>query len=72
MLLVLAGFLMIHLGGIIYWDRPLRDEVLQLLADLEAGSAGAKVFIDDDGIIFDAALNQTNIGGNNNKVRVWL
>ena len=29
---------------------------------------GAKVFIDDDGIIYDASLNQTNIGGNNNKV----
>ncbi len=28
----------------------------------------AKVHIDDDGIIFDASLNQTNIGGNNNKV----
>lgn len=27
----------------------------------------AKVYIDDDGIIFDASLNQTNIGGNNNK-----
>ena len=69
---MLVGYLMIHLGGIISWDRPLLDKVLQLLADLEAGSAGAKVFIDDDGIIFDAALNQTNIGGNNNKVRVWL
>ena len=29
---------------------------------------GAKVYIDDDGIIYDASLNQTNIGGNNNKV----
>ncbi|KAL8955545.1 MAG: hypothetical protein Q9183_006603, partial [Haloplaca sp. 2 TL-2023] len=29
--------------------------------------AGAKVYIDDEGIIFDASLNQTNIGGNNNK-----
>ena len=28
----------------------------------------AKVYIDDEGIIFDASLNQTNIGGNNNKV----
>ncbi|KAI4216780.1 MAG: hypothetical protein LQ351_000729 [Letrouitia transgressa] len=27
----------------------------------------AKVYVDDDGIIFDASLNQTNIGGNNNK-----
>ena len=27
------------------------------------------VYIDDDGIIYDASLNQTNIGGNNNKVR---
>ena len=27
-----------------------------------------KVYIDDDGIIYDASLNQTNIGGNNNKV----
>ncbi|KAL8679549.1 MAG: hypothetical protein Q9186_004195 [Xanthomendoza sp. 1 TL-2023] len=25
------------------------------------------VYIDDDGIIYDASLNQTNIGGNNNK-----
>lgn len=31
-------------------------------------SAGhAKVYVDGDGIIFDASLNQTNIGGNNNK-----
>lgn len=29
----------------------------------------AMVYIDDDGIIYDASLNQTNIGGNNNKVR---
>lgn len=28
----------------------------------------AIVYIDDDGIIYDASLNQTNIGGNNNKV----
>ena len=28
----------------------------------------AKVYIDGDGIIYDASLNQTNIGGNNNKV----
>ncbi|KAL8980409.1 MAG: hypothetical protein Q9205_004495 [Flavoplaca limonia] len=27
----------------------------------------AMVYIDDDGIIYDASLNQTNIGGNNNK-----
>lgn len=27
-----------------------------------------KVYVDDDGIIYDASLNQTNIGGNNNKV----
>ena len=27
------------------------------------------VYIDDDSIIYDASLNQTNIGGNNNKVR---
>lgn len=26
------------------------------------------VFIDEDGIIHDASLNQTNIGNNNNKV----
>ena len=31
--------------------------------------AAEEVYIDDDGIIFDASLNQTNIGGNNNKVR---
>lgn len=28
----------------------------------------AKVYIDGDGTIFDVSLNQTNIGGNNNKV----
>ncbi|KAL8711667.1 MAG: hypothetical protein Q9225_007085 [Loekoesia sp. 1 TL-2023] len=27
----------------------------------------AKVYVDDEGIIYDASLNQTNIGGNNNK-----
>ena len=32
------------------------------------GIAKAKVYIDDDGIIFDVSLNQTNISGNNNKV----
>ena len=30
--------------------------------------AVVKVYIDDEGIIYDASLNQTNIGGNNNKV----
>ena len=37
------------------------QELTRLLGD-------AKVYIDDDGIIYDASLNQTNIGGNNNKV----
>lgn len=37
-------------------------------AKITVHSGNAKVYIDDDGIIFDAALNQTNIGGNNNKV----
>ncbi|KAL8710873.1 MAG: hypothetical protein Q9220_004677 [cf. Caloplaca sp. 1 TL-2023] len=32
-----------------------------------SGSQVCKVYIDDDGIIYDASLNQTNIGGNNNK-----
>ncbi len=38
---------------------------------LDEGFHGAanKVYIDDEGIIYDASLNQTNIGGNNNKVR---
>lgn len=36
-----------------------------LLTDSKDNS---KVYIDDDGIIHDASLNQTNIGGNNNKV----
>lgn len=27
-----------------------------------------KVYVDDNGIIYDVSLNQTNIGGNNNKV----
>ncbi len=34
----------------------------------EGFKEAAKVYIDDDGIIFDASLNQTNIGGKNNKV----
>ena len=34
----------------------------------EGFKEAAKVYIDDDGIIYDASLNQTNIGGNNNKV----
>ena len=33
-------------------------------------SKAPKVYIDEDGIIFDAALNQTNIENNNNKVRL--
>ena len=36
---------------------------------LDEGFNGTgKVYLDDDGIIHDASLNQTNIGGNNNKV----
>ena len=36
---------------------------------LDEGFHGVgKVYIDDDSIIYDASLNQTNIGGNNNKV----
>ena len=36
---------------------------------LDEGFNGTgKVYLDDDGIIYDASLNQTNIGGNNNKV----
>ncbi|KAI4195716.1 MAG: hypothetical protein LQ350_007040 [Teloschistes chrysophthalmus] len=31
------------------------------------GAVSAKVYIDDEGIIYDASLNQTNISGNNNK-----
>lgn len=30
-------------------------------------TATARVYIDDSGIIYDAALNQTNVGNNNNK-----
>ncbi|KAL8900699.1 MAG: hypothetical protein Q9207_005566, partial [Kuettlingeria erythrocarpa] len=31
------------------------------------GPGNVTVYVDDEGIIYDAALNQTNIGGNNNK-----
>lgn len=31
-----------------------------------------KVYIDADGLIYDASLNQTNIGKNNNKVLIHL
>ena len=34
----------------------------------EGFKKAAKVYIDDEGIIFDVNLNQTNIGGNKNKV----
>lgn len=34
----------------------------------EGFNSTGKVYLDDDGIIYDASLNQTNIGGNNNKV----
>lgn len=33
--------------------------------------APVTVHIDDEGIIYDASLNQTNIGGNNNKVHIF-
>ncbi|MCJ1300450.1 hypothetical protein MMC08_003247 [Hypocenomyce scalaris] len=33
----------------------------------EGFKKAAKVYIDEEGIIFDVNLNQTNIGGNNNK-----
>ena len=35
---------------------------------LKLQAENAKIYIDEDGTIFDASLNQTNIGGNNNKV----
>lgn len=35
---------------------------------LKCLQGNVKVYVDDDGIIYDASLNQTNIGGNNNKV----
>lgn len=38
------------------------------MPSLKFKAAKAKVYLDDDGIIFDVNLNQTNIGGNNNKV----
>ena len=41
---------------------------LETYGRLNVSKVGAKVYIDDEGIIFDASLNQTNIGGNNNKV----
>ncbi|KAL8689027.1 MAG: hypothetical protein Q9218_005205 [Villophora microphyllina] len=42
------------------------SEVIRPVAELQA-KVNAKVYIDDEGIIYDASLNQTNIGGNNNK-----
>ena len=46
---------------------PYWQAVWEILSNNCTGG-GAKVYIDDGGIIFDASLNQTNIGGNNNKV----
>ena len=40
------------------------------LSGLKKSAARAQVYIDDDGLIYDASLNQTNISGNNNKVRI--
>lgn len=40
-------------------------DLLQIL--LTRFLATAQVYIDDSGIIYDAALNQTNVGNNNNK-----
>ena len=31
-------------------------------------SANVGIYVDDDDLIYDASLNQTNVGGNNNKV----
>ena len=42
--------------------------LLNWIFRLTIHKGSAKVHIDGDGIIFDASLNQTNIGGNNNKV----
>lgn len=53
-----------HEGGrfILQWKHFL----------LKLVQVSAKVYVDNDGIIYDASLNQTNIGGNNNKVCLWL
>lgn len=43
------------------------DSAILWTSSLRLSLGKVKVYIDDDGVIFDASLNQTNIGGNNNK-----
>ena len=40
---------------------------LTLLVMLLIVSGSQKVYVDDDGVIYDVAANQTNSGNNNNK-----
>lgn len=51
---------------------PVQVNLSSKSLSLTLSLGGAKVFIDDDGIIYDASLNQTNISGNNNKVHCAL
>ena len=46
---------------------PLDDEKSKTRAN-ELAIANVKAYVDDDNVVFDVCLNQTNISGNNNKV----
>jgi poly [ADP-ribose] polymerase len=52
--------------------KAKRREIQVPVDDAFSECAGAEVFIGDDGTIYDASLNQTNIGDNNNKVRMTV
>lgn len=46
-------------------DIPLDEG---LLGRVDVMKENPRVYIDDDGIIYDASLNQSNVSNNNNKV----
>lgn len=52
------------------FTQLVSDPGLMMEAACSLTLAQMSVYIDDENIIYDAALNQTNIGNNNNKVRI--
>ena len=48
--------------------KPKRREVQVPVDEAFRDCPRAEVLVSDDGTIYDASLNQTNIGDNNNKV----
>ena len=48
-------------------EKGIRDSMTLFVSDLWP-TGDFEIYIDDDDLIHDASLNQTNVGNNNNKV----